>query len=179
MSASGSPRRNSAIGAAAVPVSRGRNAEMNSPVRPFNEAERAELEGQLTAFYNQFVQKAAKSRGLTPERVHEIAQGRVWTGRQAKDVGLVDELGGLDRAVALAKQQAKIPADQEVELVAYPPRRTLYDVLASQLTSSDQAMGLMAWFVPAARRLTGTAAAPMALFRRGEPLALMPFVFVR
>ena len=82
---------------------------MNSPVRPFNEAERAKLEGQLTAFYDQFVQKAAKSRGLTPERVDEIAQGRVWTGRQAKEIGLVDELGGLDRAVALAKQQAKIP----------------------------------------------------------------------
>lgn len=169
------------LGVTIESISRGRNAEMNSPVRPYSEAERAELEGQLKAFYTQFVEKVAKSRRLTPERVQEIAQGRVWTGRQAKEIGLVDELGGLERAVALAKQQAKIPADQEVELVAYPPRRTLYDVLASQLASSDRAMELrlLAWLVPAEGRLPGASVAPMALFRRGEPLALAPFVFVR
>ena len=167
------------IGVTIEPVSKGRNAEMNSPIRPYNTEERAEVEAQLTTFYDQFVEKAARSRNLTPDRVNEVAQGRVWTGRQAKAIGLVDELGGLERAVALAKQKAKIPADQEVELVTFPPRRTLYDVLTSQFGASDRTLRLASWLVPAEQRAAGTALAPLALFRRGETLALMPFVFVR
>src|SRR5205814_1585715 len=79
------------------------------------------VQEQLQAFYDQFVEKVAESRRSTPEKIDRIAQGRVWTGRQAKANGLVDVLGGLDRAVAVAKERAKLPADREVELVVYPP----------------------------------------------------------
>ena len=64
----------------------------------------------------------------------------MWTGRQAKQNGLVDELGGLDRAVAMAKQRAKIAADSDVELVVYPPRKSFYELLSEQFSgSSDSA----------------------------------------
>ncbi len=76
-------------------VSEGKYAEMYSPTRVFNEAERAKVEEQMQAFYDQFVEKVAESRSSTPEKIDAIAQGRVWTGRQARERGLVDELGGL------------------------------------------------------------------------------------
>ena len=70
--------------------------------------------------YDQFIERTAAARHMTPEKVDEIAQGRVWTGAQAEQIGLVDELGGLYKAVDLAKQRARIAADEEVELVVYP-----------------------------------------------------------
>lgn len=61
------------------------------------------------------------------DAVHEIAQGRVWTGAEAKEVGLVDELGGFDRAVALAKDKAKIEAGHDVSVVIFPAPRSAFD----------------------------------------------------
>ena len=167
------------LGMTVEPVSKGRYAELNSPVRPFNEDERAKIEQQLRAFYDLFLKRVAESRRMTPERVDQVGQGRVWTGRQAKEIGLVDELGGLDRAVALAKQRAKIAPDAEVEVVAYPPRRTLYDWVTSQMGASDQAARLLSLVGFADPRAAGAAMTPLTLFRRGEVLALMPYVFVR
>ena len=160
-------------------VSAGKHAEMNSPVRPFNDAERAKMEGQLRAFYDQFVEKVARARHMKPEAVDAIAQGRVWTGRQAKAIGLVDVLGGLDRAVALAKERAKIPAGSRVELVIYPPKRTPWDILSDSFTGMDQQAGLLAFVGIRDRRAVGAVTAPLRLFRRSEPLALMPFGYLR
>src|SRR5204863_116137 len=81
----------------------GRNADMNSPVRPYSPGELKKVDEQLGAFYRQFVERVAESRHSTPEKIDRLAQGRVWTGSQAKDNGLVDALGGLDEAVAMAK----------------------------------------------------------------------------
>jgi protease-4 len=168
------------LGARIESTSVGRYAEINSPVRPYSPDEAAKVQGQLQAFYDQFVEKVAVARGRTPEEIDQVAQGRVWTGRQAREQGLVDELGGLDRAIAVAKNRAGIDAEAEVQIVVYPPRRTLYEVLTSELTGEDSAA---AWL---ASRLTGAdiealraLRGPFAPFRRGEPLALMPFTFVR
>ena len=107
-----------------------------------------------------------------------IGQGRVWTGRQAKEIGLVDELGGLERAVALAKQRAKIAQDAEVELLIYPPKKTFFEMMADPLGSSGTAR-LASMLGIANPKVIQTLAAPLQVFRRGEPLALMPNVFVR
>src|SRR3954466_15645729 len=123
-------------------VSQGKYAGMYSPVRPFSPEERARMAENMQATYDTFVEKAAQGRNTTPEKIDAIGQGRVWTGRQAKQIGLVDELGGLDRAVALAKQRAKIPQDSEVELVVYPPKKSFYDVLRSPFGASSQASTL-------------------------------------
>ena len=73
---------------------------------------------------------------MSVERVDQLAQGRVWTGAQAREHGLVDALGGLDRAIALAKERAGIAADTEVEIVSYPARRSLAELLIEQLSGS-------------------------------------------
>jgi protease-4 len=153
-------------------VSAGRNAEMDSPVRPFSESERAKLQEQLKAFYDQFLQKVATSRGMSTAQVDAVAQGRVWTGRQAKDVGLVDELGGFETALQIAKRLAHIAEDADVELVNYPARRGLLDVLIERLGTSRQT-----WLASLAPELFGAfpaAALPTRIFRSGETLALMP-----
>ena len=159
-------------------VSEGRYAEINSPVRPYSPDERAKVEQQMLAIYDAFVDKAAAARNTTPERMHAVAQGRVWTGQQGKQVGLVDELGGLDRAVALAKQRADIAQDTEVELVVYPPRRRFFELLSNPIGSA-RSNPLTAWLAPEDTRAISQLTAPLWLFRRGEPLVLMPYVFLR
>ena len=171
------------LGAHIEATSIGKHAEINSPARPYNPEELKKLQEQLQAFYDQFVEKVATSRHSSPEKIDAIAQGRVWTGRQAKQNGLVDVLGGLDAALAITKQRAKIPADSEVELVVFPPRRSFYEIVTEQFGGSSDASAVSAWLsanlskgeIEALRMMRG----PMALFRSGEPLALMPMVFVR
>ena len=171
------------LGARIESTSIGRNAEINSPARPFNPEELKKLQEQLQAFYDQFVEKAADSRHSTPEQIDALAQGRVWTGRQAKQNHLVDELGGLDRAIAIAKQRAKIPAENDVELVIYPPRKSFYELVSDQFSGSSESATVGAWLNANLSRgeleVLRTMRGPLALFRRGEPLALMPFTFVR
>ncbi|MFN2500302.1 MAG: S49 family peptidase, partial [Pyrinomonadaceae bacterium] len=88
--------------------------------------ERAKFEELVRRnYYEDFVPKVAKGRSKTPEYIDSIAQGRVWTGAQAKERGLVDEFGGLDRAVEIAKELAKIPKDKGVRRVIFPYPRTL------------------------------------------------------
>jgi protease-4 len=160
-------------------VSDGRYANLYSPIRPFSPEERAKIQEQMQATYDAFVEKAASGRHTTPEKIDAIAQGRVWTGQQAKQIGLVDELGGLERALALAKEHAKIGRETEVELVVYPPKRSLYETLADPFGASGSS-GLLSSFLGLDdRRALQTLTAPLRVFRRGEPLAIMPNVFVR
>jgi protease IV len=160
-------------------VSKGKFADMYSPVRAFSPEERARMAENMQATYDSFVEKAAQGRNTTPEKIDAIGQGRVWTGRQAKEIGLVDELGGLDRAVALAKQRAKIAQDTEVELVIYPPKKSFYDLLRDPLGNSDSSSTLASLLGFGNPKIVQALAAPLQVFRRGEPLALMPNVFVR
>jgi protease-4 len=160
-------------------VQEGRYADLYSPIRPFSPSERARVEEQMQATYDAFVEKAAAGRNTTPEKIDAIGQGRVWTGRQAKQLGLVDELGGLERALALAKERVGIPQDAGVELVVYPPRKSIYEIMANPFGRTDGASTLGALLGFKDPRGLQTLMAPMQVFRRGEPLALMPNVFVR
>jgi protease-4 len=174
------------LGANIEATSTGRHAEINSPDRRFTDEERTKVLESMQAFYDQFVEKVAEARQTTPEKIDQIAQGRVWTGHQAKQVGLVDELGGLQVAVAAAKQRAKIPADEEVELVVYPPRRSFYEVLTESLEqptasrhAASAAEAIMTLLGPRDRAVLAAILAPSRLFRSGEVLAHMPYVFLR
>jgi protease-4 len=166
------------IGVTTETVQSGANADMYSPFEPFSPAHRARLQEYMQGFYDNFVEKAAASRRTTPEQMEALAQGRVWTGRQARERGLVDALGGLDTAVRIAKQRANIDADEDVELVVYPPRRSLYEALTEQF-GAGSAPSWGALVGRAEQRALAALTAPARLFRRGEPLALMPFAFVR
>jgi protease IV len=173
------------VGANIEAITIGRNAGLESPDRPFSESERAKLQEHIRTFYQSFIRKVAESRKLPVARVEQVAEGRVWTGAQARQHGLVDALGGLDRAIALAKERAGIAADTEVEVVSYPPRKTLAELLVEQLTGSetDRQMEMLVSMVRglgiAERRALGVLTAPARLFRAGEPLALMPVGFLR
>jgi protease IV len=170
------------LGARIESTSMGRHAELNSPARPYNPGELKKLQEQLQSFYDQFVEKVADARHSTPEKIDAIAQGRVWTGRQAKQNGLVDQLGGLDQAIAVAKQRAKIPAESGVEIVVYPPRKSFYEILTDEFSGSSESQ--MAAFVAAnlsntELQVVRTIHGPFGWFRRGEALALMPFSYLR
>ena len=165
------------VGVTTETVKSGKNSDIYSPFARFSPDQRTKVGQYMDGFYKNFVAKVAEGRHLTPERVDAVAQGRVWTGAQAKERGLVDALGGLDTAIAIAKQRAHIPADEDVDLVVYSPRRSFYEAL-TQLGRSSISFGSWGGLMnagPAIRAL----ATPVTLFRRGEPLALMPYAFIR
>jgi protease-4 len=114
-------------------VLRGKNAGMFRETEKFTDDERAKFEEWIkSTYYDEFVPKVAKGRNKPAEYIDSVGQGRVWTGAQAKDRGLVDEFGGLDKAVEIAKQLANIPADKGVQRVIFPyPRTFLQELLAA------------------------------------------------
>jgi len=166
------------LGISEQTVKDGANADIFSPFAPFNPSQRDKVQTIIESFYRGFIQRAAQSRHTTAEQIDAVGRGRVWTGEQARDRGLVDALGGLDTAVALAKQKAGIPADEEVELVSYGPRRSLYDAITGSLRGAELNLWSAVLNGPDGQALA-TLAGPGRLFRRGEPLALMPYTFVR
>jgi protease IV len=167
------------VGVTTEAVTSGANADIYSPFAPFTPAQRDKVASFMDDFYKNFLKKVAESRKSTPEAIHAVAQGRVWTGRQALGHGLVDALGGLDAAVALAKEKAKIPENEDVQLVVYPERRGLLDALSEQFGGAGTA-GLWSMLAGTTEhRAMAALSAPTRLFRRGEPLALMPYAFVR
>jgi protease-4 len=166
------------VGTDAVVV--GRNAGIDSPFEPFSPGQRARLDAYVQTFYQTFVGRVADARRATPEAIDAVAQGRVWSGAAALDHGLVDRLGGLDVAVALAKADAGVPAGDDVELVMFPERRTLYEALTEQLGGTVGSASLFDVLgLGIERGALDALTAPTRLFRRGEPLALLPFALVQ
>src|SRR4029079_4452807 len=102
-------------------IMRGKNAGMFRETEKFSDDERAKFEDWIkTTYYQDFVPKVAKGRKTDAQSIDSVGQGRVWTGAQAKDRGLVDDFGGLDKAIEVAKDLAKIPKDKGVERVIFP-----------------------------------------------------------
>ncbi|MEE2638379.1 MAG: signal peptide peptidase SppA [Acidobacteriota bacterium] len=165
------------LGVTIEPVSQGRYAEIYSPVTRFSDDERAQMQQHIDAIYEQFLDKAAEGRGTTRDAVHAVAQGRVWTGRQAKQRGLIDELGGLERALALAKERVSIDPEDEVELVIFPRQKSLYELLSAGFTFA-RALATVAGLAPFDARTLGVTVAPFQQFRIGEPLAIMPSALI-
>jgi len=110
-------------------IARGRFAAIDSDYRDLSAPELAKLKDGIDANYHDFVAKVARARRRSYDQIEPLAQGRVWLGDQAEARGLVDELGGIDRALELVKQKARIPASENVTIVMYPPRRSIFDVL--------------------------------------------------
>ncbi len=92
----------------------GRHAQINSTTRDFTESEWERLDHSLDRIYADFTAKAAQGRGMDLPDLERLARGRVWTGADAVERGLVDELGGLDRALDLAREKAGLPVDAPV-----------------------------------------------------------------
>ena len=117
------------IGINTFPMGRGKRATMDASLGPWKDDERALVRSRMEDVYRVFVGRVADGRHKTPDEVQPIAQGRVWTGTRAKELGLIDEIGGLAAALAEARKLAAV--DAKVGLEIYPPAPTLRDVVAS------------------------------------------------
>jgi protease IV len=110
-------------------LTRGRNADIYTDYRSLTDAERAKLREGIEATYRTFVQKVADARGQAWDQVHEVAQGRVWLGTQAQRHGLIDEIGGFDKAIEIAKSKAGLKEGDKIRLVTYPAPKRFIDLL--------------------------------------------------
>ena len=148
-------------------IERGKNAGIDSDYTPLSPAERATLKAGIDESYEDFVSKVAEARRRKFEEIEPLAQGRVWLGSQAKERGLVDEIGGLDKAIEMVKQKAGIPAGERVSLMIYPGRRSLLDLI---LKRSQEDM-MEAKVAAVMGRM------PFHAWMRGGYLRMMPYWF--
>lgn len=159
------------IGLTTEIISRGRNTGIFSSTEAFTPEQEKALTANLREIYRQFVAKAAKGRKMEVKKLDELAQGRLYTGRMAVELGLIDQLGTLADAVAAAKQAAGIEAGEKVDILMLPRPKTLFE----QLFEDPAAMNDVRSFVP---ELTAPMLARIALIRRlfTEPaLVWMPY----
>jgi protease-4 len=124
-------------------LTRGQNADLFTDYRPWSDDERAKFRSLMTSFYTEFVTRAAEGRKKTYAEIDAVAQGRVWTGSEALTHGLVDRLGGLDVALAIAKERARIDKDQEVNLVVLPERKGLIETILERQEDNTEAMAVL------------------------------------
>ena len=150
-------------------VQRGENAAIDSEYYELTPGGRKKLREGVDEVYKTFVGIVAESRKKKFAEIHELAQGRVWLGSQAKERALVDELGGLDKAVEMVKERAKIAKTEKVRLMVYPQKRTLLEQLLAQNAPSVE----MRLQRAAIRELTG--GLPFELLRQGGMMKLMPY----
>ncbi len=125
------------IGFTTEVIKRGKHADFYTTTRQFTDEEREVVNRQIKEFYDEFVLKVAEARGMSYEGVDSVARGRVWTGRQAKANGLADELGGINLALAIAKQKAGIPQDAEVEIISLPEARRWFSIRSTMALFSS------------------------------------------
>jgi protease IV len=110
-------------------VTTSENATLFSDQQNFTPSQRDLIQKSLQDTYAEFTLGVARGRHMSVTAVDKIAKGRVWSGAQAKELGLVDELGGMDRAIEIAKQLAHIPASTSVHIVRFPQEKTFLQLL--------------------------------------------------
>ena len=163
-------------------VMRGTNAGMFRESEKFSDSERKKFQEFLQSTYDDFITKVGKGRGKDKTYIDSIGQGRVWTGRQGKEKGLVDEYGGLDRAIEIAKQLANIPADKGVQRIIRPQPPTFWDELFSDsgadeadATAAVKQQQAMVAAMPEDMRHAFRYLQMMDRIKSGEPVYLLPF----
>jgi len=159
---------------------RGKNAGIFRETEHWTPEEKAKMTQQANGvYYDNFVPKVAKGRGKTNEEVDGLGQGRVWTGTQAKECGLIDEFGGLEKAIEIAKQLAELPADKDVRRVAYPEAKSFFETLmgggASTETEEQKAQAAIVKSLPEDIQKALRYAELFDRMQRGEAMMMMPF----
>ena len=162
-------------------VMRGKNSGLFRETVKWTPEERAKMEeGANNIYFNNFVPKVAKGRNKTNEDVNTIAQGRVWTGTQAKANGLIDEFGGLEKAIDVAKGLANLPADKDVKRIVLPaPRpfleRIFGDNEETQTSAEIKAQEALAASLPENVRRMFRYASLFDQMKNGEAMLMMPY----
>jgi protease-4 len=163
-------------------VLRGTNAGMFRESEKFSDSERAKFQEFLKSTYDDFTLKVGKGRGKDQAYIDSIGQGRVWTGRQGKENGLVDEYGGLDKAIEVAKQLAKIPANKGVQRIIRPQPPGFWEQLFSdsgedetEATAEMKQQAALVAAMPEDVRHAFRFLQIMDRAKRGEAAYLLPF----
>ncbi|HVE57928.1 MAG TPA: signal peptide peptidase SppA [Pyrinomonadaceae bacterium] len=163
-------------------VMRGKNAGIFRETEKWTDAEKAKMtELANKVYYGDFVPKVAKGRNKSDEEVNTLGQGRVWTGAQAKQNGLIDEFGGLEKAIEIAKGLANLPADKDVRRVAYPEPRSFFDTYFgsddSTFTETEEfkAKKALIQTLPEDVRRSLRYAEVLDRMKKGEAMTMMPF----
>lgn len=115
-------------------VSEGKNAQMWSAHTRFTPEQMQRFDSLMAETYEAFLDRVAEGRNIPRDKVKELAEGRVYTGRQAKDIGLVDDLGGIEVAVQHARKLGKMEEDMDVPLVRFPPRKSTLEMFIALAT---------------------------------------------
>lgn len=166
-------------------ISHGQNATLYSDYGGFTSTERERVEKMMKTVYQDFVSKAARGRDKPFAEIDAIAQGRVWTGKQAKELGLVDELGGLDTALSIAKQQAGFSDEDKFNIIVLPKQKTFFEQLLESMVEDMEASS------PIQRQLTPShSVLPMqgpqwnqiitwlCLFEKEQVATILPFAIL-
>jgi protease-4 len=154
------------LGITAEKLTFGKRADLFSTYKKLTREERDFLKKEILWLYDKFLTKVAEGRTLSKEEVDKIGKGRVWTGSQAKERGLVDELGGLSRALELAKELAGIPIDEEVRLVVRPKKISFFDSFLG-----SRPVGISLGLDPNLEKMFSA----FTLLNKEKTLAIMPF----
>jgi protease-4 len=154
-------------------LKRGRNADIDSPYKPLDAAARLKLRQGVEETYRTFLDRVAEGRKKKREEIEPYAEGRVWLGTHAKQHGLVDELGGLDKAIDLLRPRMKIDAKEKVELVLYPKRKSIFEQLFGE---ADQAIArTVRQRIRGALKQAGLGHFDPAVWAKGGFLAISPY----
>jgi protease IV len=161
------------LGVSSEAITVGPNATVFSPWEPFTPQQRARFRQSLERIYDRFVQVVAAGRKTPAEAIESVAQGRVWTGRQALGHGLVDRIGGLDLAIRRARELAGFTGSVSTVHIRFPPPR--FRLLASLLGNRGAVQLVEPWV---ASRLGKAADAWMLIVRHpAEPMAILPWIW--
>jgi protease IV len=162
------------LGIQAAVSARGEKTAVDSPFVKDPQT-REVLEKQVDAVYRDFLRVVAKGRKKSEAEIRAVAEGRIWSGQDAKEQGLVDELGGLVEALAKAKSEAGLEVDEEVELINLPERTFKVPDLLRNVTGAEAAPSLAETFLPPSlRRVVAAAVATTMIGGSGRTLALSP-----
>lgn len=169
------------LGVHKVTIARGDFSQLYSETSNFSPRERELIEHMMKRTYDEFVDKATLGRKIPRDRMLEIAQGKVWMGSRAKEIGLVDDLGGLGKAIAETKKLIGLRQDERVSLVAYPKQLGMLDILqkaiGSNVTASISSQSDPLTYLPVSlKRVLQFARNVGRLFEQERVLAVMPFV---
>ena len=161
------------LGVKVETVTRGAVADMESVFRGYTQGEKKQLQNEIKDVYDDFIKRVSTGRSISPKKVERIAQGRVWTGAQALEKGLIDSIGGFLAAFDELKRSAGIPVTEKVLVDIYPKKKRVMRLPFHRLNSSERARRQIAETIlslmpPEIRRL-------YPLLRENGPMAIMTY----
>ncbi|MGM0545544.1 MAG: signal peptide peptidase SppA [Bacteroidota bacterium] len=145
------------------------HADWLLPTSELSPSEQKAFQQYIDEFYQTFITKAAEDRGMEVDEMDELAQGRVWVGADAQENGLVDELGGIDKAISLAAERADIT---DYNISKYPQPKTFYEILMGSAATQAKALVPKSWFMS---QEVEEIDKQLSILKRRDALTLFPF----